>query len=110
MWHRVQTVFQPKNPPLYAAVTVQQNTHQTVAPGEAVPPAQVNPDADTVTVLLQRNQGYRRLPSALFTIFCGTLFAVLTWMLHRRDKRAMKERAEWDPSKVPAVRDPETVT
>ena len=110
VWHRVQTVFQPKNPPLYAAVTVQQNAHQSVAPGEAVPPAQVNPDADTVTVLLQRNQGYRRLPSALFTIFCGTLFAVLTWMLHRRDKRAMKERAEWDPSKVPAVRDPETVT
>ncbi len=110
VWHRVQTVFQPKNPPLYAAVTVQQNVTPVVAPGEAVPPAQINEQADTVTVLLQRNQGNRRLPSALFTIFNAIIFFVLVWMLHRRDKRAMKERAEWDPSaQPPAVRDPEPV-
>ena len=110
VWHRVQTVFQPKTPTLYAAVTVQQNVVQEVAPGEAVPPAQINESADTVTVLMQRNQGNRRMPSALFTIFSGIIFFVLVWMLHRRDKRAMKERAEWDPTaQPPAVRDPEAV-
>lgn len=110
IWHRVQTVFEPKNPALYAAVTVQQNQIQTVAPGEAPPPAQINDKADTVTVLLERNLGFRRLPSALFTLFTGIIFFVLVWMLHRRDKRAMKERAEWDPSALPAVREPETVS
>ncbi|UDY33981.1 hypothetical protein [Dermatobacter hominis] len=110
VWHRVQTVFEPKNPPLYAAVTVQQNAAQVVAPGEAPPPAQINEQADTVTVLMERNLGYRRLPSALFTIFTGIIFAVSVWLLHRRDKRAMRERSEWDPSaQPPAVRDPETV-
>ena len=110
VWHRVQTVFQPKNPPLYAAVTVQQNVVHEVAPGEAPPPAEINEQADTVTVLMQRNLGNRRLPSALFTIFTGIIFGVSVWMLHRRDRRAMKEREEWDPSaSPPAVREPETV-
>ena len=59
---------------------------------------------------LERNLGFRRLPSALFTLFTGIIFFVLVWMLHRRDKRAMKERAEWDPSALPAVREPETVS
>ena len=110
VWHRVQTVFQPKNPTLYAAVTVQKNTVQAVAPGEAPPPAQIDDTADTVTVLMQRNQGFRRLPSALFTISCSIIFGVLVWMLHRRDKKAMRERAEWDPTaQPPAVRDSEPV-
>jgi hypothetical protein len=110
VWHRVQTVFQPKNPPLYAAVTVQKNIAQEVAPGEAPPPAQVDENADTVTVLMERNMGYRRLPSALFTIFSGIIFFVLAWMLHRRDKRVFREREEWDPNaQPPAVRDAETV-
>lgn len=110
VWHRVQTVFEPKNPPLYAAVTVQKNVPQATAPGEAPPPPKIDTSADQVTVLLERNLGYRRLPSALFTLFSGTVFAVVVWMLHRRDKRAMKVRAEWDPNaSPPAVREPETV-
>lgn len=109
IWHRVQTVFEPKNPPLYAAVTVQKNVAQTTAPGEAPPPAKIDTNADTVTVLLERNLGYRRLPSALFTLFTGTIFVVLIWMLHRRDKRAQRTREEWDPKALPAVRDPESV-
>ncbi len=109
IWHRVQTVFEPKNPPLFAAVTVQKNVVQATAPGEAPPPAKIDTSADTVTVLLERNLGFRRLPSALFTVFSATIFAVVVWMLHRRDKRAQKVRAEWDPSAVPAVRDPEAV-
>lgn len=110
IWHRVQTVFEPKNPPLYAAVTVQKNVEQVTAPGEAPPPAKIDTSADTVTILLERNLGFRRLPSALFTIFASIVFAVTVWLLHRRDKRGMRVRAEWDPSAAPpAVRDPETV-
>ena len=109
VWHRAQTVFQPKNPPLYAAVTVQKNTVQAVAPGEAPPPAQIDESAETVTILLERNLGNRRLPSALFTIFTGIIFAVCVWMLHRRDKRAWRMREEWDPSAAKALPEAESV-
>ena len=99
-WRRVSTVFQPKNPPLYAAVTVQKNTEQIVAPGEAPPPPKVDEEAETVTVVLLRNLGTRRLIPFLFTLFSGIVFAALVWMLHNRDKRAMQVRDEWDPSQA----------
>jgi hypothetical protein len=97
-WRRVVTVFEPKNPPLYAAVTVQKNVPQIVAPGEAPPPPKIDEEADTVTVVLLRNLGTRRLIPFLFTLFSGIIFFALVWMLHNRDKRAMAVRAEWDPS------------
>ncbi len=103
-WRRVKTIFEPKNPALYAAVTVQKNLTQVVAPGEAPPPAQVDPKADTVTILLLRDLGTRRLIPALFTVFSTIIFAVLVWMLHNRDKEAMRRRAEWadNKSRAPA--------
>lgn len=106
-WRRVSTIFEPKNPALYAAVTVQKNVPQTVAPGEAPPPPKVDETADTVTVVMLRNLGNKRLIPFLFTLFSGIVFAVLVWMLHERDKRATRMRAEWEaeqktPARVPA--------
>jgi hypothetical protein len=98
-WHRVETVFQPKNPTLYAAVTLQKNVEQVVAPGEAPPPAQIDENAQTVTVVLQRDLGNKRLIPFFFALFNGVLFAVFAWMLHTRDKVAMRTRAEWKPGK-----------
>jgi hypothetical protein len=100
-WRRVQTTFEFKNPPLYAAVTLQKNKVQVVAPGEAPPPAQIDDQADVMTILLERNLGNKRQIPAMFCIFNGIIFAVLVWMLHRRDKRAMQVRADWDPSALP---------
>lgn len=97
-WERVSSIFQVKNPELYAAVTLQKNLPVVVAPGEAPPPAEVNPEASTVTVLMVRNLGNVRLIPALFTIFTGLGFAVFCWMLHTRDKRAMAARESWDPA------------
>ncbi len=99
-WRRIVTVFEPKNPPLYAAVTLQKNVEQIVAPGEAPPPPKIDETADTVTVVMVRNLGTRRLIPFLFTLFSGVVFAALVWMLHNRDKRAMQVRDEWDPSQA----------
>jgi hypothetical protein len=71
-----------------------------VAPGEAPPPPKVDEEAETVTVVLLRNLGTRRLIPFLFTLFSGIVFAALVWMLHNRDKRAMQVRDEWDPSQA----------
>lgn len=99
-WNRIKTTLQLKNPPLYAAITVQKNVPQSVAPGEAPPPPVVDEDAAIVTVVMERNLGNRRLIPALFTIFTGLIFAVAAWMLHSRDRLAMQTRAEWDPAKA----------
>lgn len=99
-WNRILTTFQVKNPPLYAAITLQKNEVQEVAPGEAPPPPKIDEEASLVTVVLERNLGNRRLVPALFTIILGVLFAVFCWMLHSRDRRAMEERADWKPAKA----------
>lgn len=99
-WRRITTVFEVKNPPLYAAITVQKTVEQEVAPGEAPPPPKADPDAEVVTVVLERDLGNKRLIPFLFTLFNGILFAVFAWMLHTRDKRAMAVRAEWKPEKA----------
>lgn len=99
-WRRVETTLQVKNPPLYAAITLQKTKEVVVAPGEAPPPPQVDENAQTVTVVLLRNLGNKRLIPALFTIFNGILFAVFAWMLHTRDRRAMAARADWTPVKA----------
>lgn len=97
---RVLSVFQVKNPTLYAAVTLQKNVEVDVPLGEAPPPAQVDEDASQVTVVLERNLGNRRLVPALFTLFTGILFFTFAWMLHTRDRRAAEVRASWTPAKA----------
>lgn len=98
VWNRIVSVFQVKNPPLFAAVTVQRNVVVEVPPGEAPPPAQVDTSASTVTVIFERDLGNRRTIPFLFTLFTGILFFVFCWMLHTRDRRVTEMRANWDPS------------
>ena len=98
--NRITTLFQPKNPPQYAAITVQKNVVHEVAPGEAPPPAEIDESASTITVIFERNLGNKRLIPFLFALFNGILFGVFCWMLHTRDKRAWQMRADWDPSKA----------
>jgi hypothetical protein len=94
--HRVETTLQIKNPPLLAAITIQKNGEVVVAPGEAPPPAEIDTTATTITVILERNLGNKRVIPALFALFSGILFFVFCWMLHTRDKKAAEMRAAWD--------------
>lgn len=93
---RVETTLQVKNPPLYAAITIQKNAEVVVAPGEAPPPAEIDTTASTITIILERNLGNKRVIPALFALFSGILFFVFCWMLHTRDKKAAAMRAAWD--------------
>lgn len=81
------------NDPFYAAVQLQPVIPQEAAPGEAPPAPVVNEDAPVYTVVLERDRGTRRLPSTLFTVTSGLLFAVCASALHRRDKLAQTQRA-----------------
>ena len=100
-WRRVKTVFQPKNPPLYAAITVQKAEIPVVAPGEAPPPAQIDESAETVTVVLERNLGSRRVVPALFTIANGAHVRHLRLDApHPGPARRWPARANWVPEKA----------
>jgi hypothetical protein len=94
--HRIETTLQIKNPTLYAAITLQKNAEVVVAPGEAPPPAEIDTTASTITVILERNLGNKRVIPALFALFSGILFFVFCWMLHTRDKKSAAMRAAWD--------------
>ena len=94
--HRIETTLQVKNPTLFAAITIQKNAEVVVAPGEAPPPAEIDTTASTITVILERNLGNKRVIPALFALFSGILFFVFCWMLHTRDKKSAAMRAAWD--------------
>ncbi len=99
-WLRVEQAVQVKNPTTYAAITVQKNVEQTVAPGEAPPPAKIDESASTVTLIFERNLGNKRLIPFLFAFFNGVAFFLFCWMLHTRDRKAAAMRAAWDPAKA----------
>lgn len=88
-WHRVESIFQLKNPTLYAAVTLKKAKSFPADPSTAPPPAQPRDDVSTVTVLLERNLGNKRAIPALFTVITGLMFAMFAWLLHLRDQRVM---------------------
>ena len=99
-WRRIKTMFQPKNPPLYAAVTVQKAVVPVVAPGEAPPPAQIDEHAETVTVVMRAQPGQPALGPGAVHHRQRMLFAMFAWMLHTRDRKAMATRASWVPEKA----------
>ncbi|MCU1346686.1 MAG: hypothetical protein JWL70_2952, partial [Acidimicrobiia bacterium] len=73
----------------YALVEVQPLVAQNVEPGKAPPPAQVDTTKPPVYVLMIRDLGAKRLPSFGILFGSGTIFAVLVFMLHTRDKLSM---------------------
>lgn len=81
------------NDPLYAAVQLQPVIPQEAAPGEAPPLPVANEEAPVYTAVLERDRGALRLPSTIFTVATGLIFAVCASALHRRDKLAQTQRA-----------------
>ena len=70
-------------------------------PGEAPPVAEADPDKATVSVIMERDRGGpipalvggTRFVPFMFTLFNGILFAVISWVLHIRDRKEQAIRA-----------------
>lgn len=90
--NRITNTLRVTHPPKYAVIIVQPGEfEETPVPGE--PPPQVVPvdevdgePADPVAVVMSRNIGDKRLPSAMTTIVSGILFGLCCYVLHVRDK------------------------
>lgn len=85
--------FPGPHPPQHVVVQVQEAVDVDVPFGEAPPPAEPDPSAPVLSVVMVRDLGSERLPPAAITISSLILFLVLCSTLHRRDKLAEETRA-----------------
>lgn len=94
--NKISTALTPTHPTRYAVIQVRAVVPQEVAPGEAAPRPEADLTQPVVSVVMERDIGERRVPTALFTIGSGILFIVTTNMLSKRDRdaKAAREAAE----------------
>ena len=81
------------NPPRFAIIQVQPVVQTTEEPGEAPPPPTIDKHQPVISVIMERDLGDRRFPAAMITIMSGTMFALLCYLLHLRDKRVSEHLA-----------------
>ena len=102
LWHKFDTTFiHFWHPQELVAIQFQGVIDEPTLPGQAPPVATADPDKNTVTVVLERDRGGpipaliggSRFVPLLFTIFNGILFAVISWMMHIRDRKEQSIRA-----------------
>jgi hypothetical protein len=93
----VTTFAHPTSPPHYAIVqvcpTTPESRPEAAEPGEAPPTPVCDEGADTVSVIMERDLGQRRMLPALITIISGLLFGLLCYMLHVRDRVVIEHRS-----------------
>jgi hypothetical protein len=82
--------------PHYAVVQVQ--AYEPAEPvdlnSDEVPEREVDSSQPVFNVIMERDQGNRRFPPALFTIVSAAAFGIGAWLLHRRDKTLDAIQAE----------------
>jgi hypothetical protein len=89
--------FRPFNlwhEPHFFVLQVQQSFKPAALPGQAAASPRATPDAPVVSLILLRDLGHLRRESALVALSSLALFSVCASTLHRRDKEAMRLRAE----------------
>jgi hypothetical protein len=90
--HKVKTLLQPTHPTRYAIIQVHPVIEQEPEAGQAPPTPEPDPDQPTVSVIMSRDLGSRRLPGAVLTVVSGLLFLATLVMLHQRDLRSAQAR------------------
>lgn len=89
IWDRVSTrigqTLQLTHPDHYAVVQVQKVIEQEPEPGEAPPPPVVDEDEPVVSIVMIRDIGDKRLPSAMITVGSTLIFLLMCWVLHQRE-------------------------
>ncbi len=92
--NRVTNTLRVTHPPHYAIVQFQPAVDPgELPPGTPAPTPEADEDAQTVSVVLVRDIGQRRLPAALIVTGAGLTFGLLCVMLHQRDRRVAEHRS-----------------
>jgi hypothetical protein len=91
--NRITNTLRVVHPPHYAIVQLQPALEQEEVAGQPPPTPRPDPNAEVISVVLERDLGQRRLPAALITLGSGTMFGLLCFMLHKRDQRVAEHRS-----------------
>ena len=86
--------FNVRHSPHYFVLQVQRSFKPEALPGQSAAAPRAAPDAPVVSVILVRDLGALRREPALVALSSIALFSVCASTLHRRDKEAMRARAE----------------
>lgn len=102
VWHKVDTtVIHFWHPQELVVIQFQGVVNEPTLPGEAPPVAAADDSKATVSVVMERDRGGpipalvggQRFTPFMFALFNGILFAVISWVLHIRDRREQAIRA-----------------
>jgi hypothetical protein len=88
------------NPPHYLIVQFQPATVEEAAPGQPPNQPEIIEGSQTISAVLVRDIGQRRVVPAGVAIGSGMIFGLLCVMLHKRDQRVIAHRAA--PTPAPA--------
>ena len=91
--NRIGNTLRLTHPPHYAVVQLQPATVEEAPPGEPPNQPEIVEDSQTVSVVLIRDIGERRLPATLIFLCSGLIFGLLCVMLHQRDRRVAEHRS-----------------
>lgn len=91
--NRIGNTLRLTHPPHYAVVQLQPASVEEAPPGEPPNQPEIVEDSQTVSVVLIRDIGERRLPATLIFLGSGLIFGLLCVMLHQRDRRVAEHRS-----------------
>lgn len=88
--NKITNTLRLTHPPNYAVVQMRPVVPRPQVPGEPPPLAEIDLRGDTLSVVLERDIGDRRLVPGLLTIGSGLIFLSLCLNLHMRDLRVRR--------------------
>jgi hypothetical protein len=97
VWQNIETAVHFTNPQHFIVVQVQAVVPQETPPGGKPPTPKLDTTQPVISVVMIRSLGDVRFPGFMTFLCCGIIFAILCNTLHRRDKRAARNRAAAAP-------------
>jgi hypothetical protein len=91
--NRISNTLRLTHPPHYAIVQMQPATVEEAEPGATPNQPEIVQGSQTVSAVLVRDLGQRRLPATLIFGGSGLIFGLLCVMLHQRDRRVVEHRS-----------------
>jgi hypothetical protein len=97
-WHWIANSARIKNPTEYSVVQLQAVSEESLiaVEGEAPRFAEVDPDAQIISVVMVRDLGNLRFPPAMITFGSLIIFLTLAYMMHVRDLESMARVEEFE--------------
>jgi hypothetical protein len=98
--NRIGNTLRITNPPHYLIVELQPATVEEAAPGQPPNQPEIIEGSQTISAVLVRDIGQRRVVPAAVCLGSGMIFGLLCVMLHKRDQRVIEHRSA--PTPAPA--------